>query len=132
MGMPAITMISSSRWSGGECGEPLEKGLKLPHQQEIHQQIEIVANGCTIHTQGAAKGGSIQQTPLVVGQHGPEAAQSLGRNAWSQLGDVALQIGANELFTPDAAAGVIGGLHAVGEAAANPEAFAGLGAELQH
>ncbi len=32
------------------------KRLKLPHQQEIHQQIEIVADRLAIHTEG----GSIQ------------------------------------------------------------------------
>jgi len=98
----------------------------------IHQQIEIMAGGLTIHAQGAAQGSSIQQARLVVGQHGPEAAQGFSRNAWSQLGDVALELGANELFSPDAATGVTRGLHAVGEAAANPEAFAGRSAELQY
>jgi len=42
----------------------------------------------------------------VVGQHGPEAAQCFSGDAGTELRNVPLQIGADEIFSPAQAAGI--------------------------
>ena len=57
----------------------------------------------------------------MVGQHGPEAPQRLGRNPHPELGNVALPVRADEVEPPAGAGRVTPGCEGVGEAAANPE-----------
>lgn len=67
-----------------------------------------------------------------MGQHGPEAAQCFGWDAGTQLRDIALQVGAQKLGSPEAALAVAGRLKAVGEAAAIPELIQRGFANFEH
>ena len=57
-----------------------------------------------------------------MGKHRPEPAEGLGRDARTELGDVALQIGGHEVPPPAHARRVVGSEEAVREAAAKPQA----------
>ena len=57
----------------------------------------------------------------MVGQHAPEAAQGFSRDAWSKLGDIPLQIGADKVLPPAQATGVIKGKQTFRETTAHPQ-----------
>ena len=42
----------------------------------------------------------VQELSLVMGEHRPESSQRLGGDARAELGDLALEVGADEVFAP--------------------------------
>jgi hypothetical protein len=64
-------------------------------------------------------------------EHGPEAAKRLDGDAWPELGDVALQIGADKIRSPGGTARVAVGQEAARESASIPELRLFAGGQLQ-
>ena len=63
----------------------------------------------------------VEQTALMVCEHGPQSPQRLGRDARAQLRYVALEVGADEVLAPAQADRVVARQEAVREAAPDPE-----------
>src|SRR5947208_5693427 len=54
--------------------------LEPAHQQQVNQQVQIGSDGLAVDAEGAGKVGRVEKPRLMMRQHGPEAAQRLGRN----------------------------------------------------
>jgi hypothetical protein len=59
-----------------------------------------------------------------MGEHRPEPLEGFGRDAWTELRHVALEVGADEVVAQHEALGVRAGQEAVREASAKPEGLA--------
>ena len=66
----------------------------------------------------------VDELSLLMRQHGPEAAQSLRRNAWPELWNVALQIGPYESLQPLETRRIVRGEKTVWKPAAHPKRLA--------
>ena len=75
-------------------------GLQAADQKQVHHQAEVAADGDAADVEPSGEGGSVEHLSLIVRQHGPEAAEGLGRDTRPECGDVALEIGANEIEPP--------------------------------
>jgi hypothetical protein len=102
------------------------------HQHQIDQQVEIACHGFPVDSQPAGELRRVEQAPLHMGQHRPEAMQRGGRNARTKLRYVALQVGADEILPPDQTARIVIRQEALRQAAANPQPAAHIGADFQH
>jgi len=65
-----------------------------------------------------------------VREHRPEPAKGLGRDARTELRDVALEVGANEIRAPAQARRIGSGQQAFREPAAQPERIEAFAADL--
>jgi hypothetical protein len=57
----------------------------------------------------------------MMGEHRPPPLQCLGRDAWAELRNLALEVCADEVFSPTQAGCVVGREQTVGESSADPE-----------
>ena len=78
------------------------------------------ADGLAADAKRLRQAGGIRKAGLIVGQHGPEPPERLGRHAGAEPGDVAFEIGADEGFAPLGADAIVGGAEAVRKTAAQP------------
>ena len=111
------------------------KRLEPAHEHEIHHEVEISRYGFSVDRKAAGELSRVEQTALHMGEHGPEPGESGGWNSGCELGDIALQVGPDEVLTPDEAAGIAGRQKAFREPAARSEAaqsLAGFTANLQN
>jgi hypothetical protein len=83
------------------CGRWREK-REATRQEQIDHQVEDFATVLPSTAPGKVR--RIQQAPLSVRQHGPEPTQGVGRYARAQRRDVPLEVGTNEVLSPDGAA----------------------------
>ena len=110
----------------GRLDQPLAdvgvEGPQPPHQQQVDQQIDVPRHRRTAHPQAGGQPGGVQEPALAVGEHRPQSLQGLGRQPpLGELGDVALQVGADEIAAEGEAVGIAGRQEAVGKPAAHPE-----------
>ena len=96
-------------------------GRQPANQQQIHQQVDVGSGGLHVHADVAGQLGHIELRALQVRQHGPKAAQRLRRNPPPELGDVPLQVGADEIEPPPETGCVIPGQEALRESATKPQ-----------
>ena len=98
------------------------EGPQAAHQQQVDQQIDVPGHRRTAHPQAGCQPGRVQESALSVGQHRPQPLQRLGRYPpQGELGDVPLQVGANEVAAESEAVGIAGREQAAGKPAAHPE-----------
>ena len=75
-GMRKATVPHEDLWRFDEAlADILVPGLQAPDQHEIHKQMKVAADGLTGDPKTLGKGRSVQQTPLCMRKHSPEAAQ---------------------------------------------------------
>lgn len=98
-----------------------EIGRQLADHERVGEQIEIAARGGLAFAEGAGGLGGVPDLAVVVGQHGPEAGQRGGRNAYPPLWQVALEQGADEASPPARAAGLAIGKVSAWESASAPQ-----------
>ncbi len=81
----------------GNIGVP---GFQSSNEEQIDEQVEIGGDGLAVDAERAGKLSGIQQARLMMGQHHPEAAQRFCRDSRTELRDIALKIGADEILPP--------------------------------
>ena len=101
-----------------EIGEP---GLQLANQVGLRQQVEVASHGALVDAQRSGRLRRVPHLAVIVGQHGPEPVERRGRNVYAELRQIPLDCGADELASPDGAAGIIGRGEGAREAAAQPQ-----------
>lgn len=109
-------------------------GRQPAQEQQVGEQIDVGRRGLGIDAQVAGELGDVEHAALMMGQHRPEATQPLGGDARPELGDVPLEVRADEVLSPAQAADVARCEEALGEATAHPEPIA-IGrrrADFQH
>ena len=74
--------------------------LKSADEQEINHEVEIAADRHAPQAQPSSERRSVEDLPLAVGEHRPEAPQRLSGDAGTELRHVAFQIGADEVEPP--------------------------------
>ncbi len=97
-------------------------GRQAADQKQIDQQIEIGRCCLDVNAEIAGELGRIQDSALMVGEHGPETAESFCGNTGAELRNVAFQVGPDEIQPPAHAVSLATGEQAFGKAAANPQA----------
>ena len=107
-------------------------GHQAPHQQQIHQQVQVTGHGFPVHGKTSCQLGRIQQGSLSMGQHGPKTTQGFRRDARTEQWNVSFQIGANEIFTPDETPPVVHGQEAVRKTTPQPELFLFIRPHFKH
>ena len=98
-----------------------EVGLEAAHQHAIDQSVGIAGYRWDRYAQAARELRGVEKRAMPVAQHGPEAPECLGGSPQSGLGQVPLQIGADEVSAPPHARPVGAGREAVREATPQPE-----------
>ena len=76
------------------------EGPEPPHQQQVHQEIDVARRRLRTHHQRRREAGGVQQRALIVRQHRPEALQRFGGYPGAEERNLSLQMGANEILAP--------------------------------
>ena len=92
-----------------------------PNQQEVDHQVQVPGDRDPVDVEPPCERRRVVRLPLIVGEHGPEPPQRLGRNARPELRDVPLQIRADEGEAPVEALFVAACEVALRKAAATPQ-----------
>ena len=100
-------------------------GGEPAHQEQVHQQVQVAVDGFDVQAEVAGEQGAVQHPALVVGQHGPEPAQGFGRKPGTELGNVPLKVGADEILTPVQTVGIAPRQQTPREAAPQPQVVQG-------
>ena len=73
--------------------------VKRP-QAADKQKVDVSRHGLRADHQRRGKAGGVQKRRLLMREHGPEPLQRLRGNARAKKGNIALQVGADEILTP--------------------------------
>src|SRR5919106_1339576 len=103
---------------------------KAAHEEQVHEQVEVGGDRLAVHGQGAGERRGVEQTALLVREHRPEPAQGLRRDAWPELRDVALEVGADEIRAPAQARRVRCGQQTFRKPTAQPQGIEALATNL--
>src|SRR5664280_2363467 len=87
----AVTYIYLRRFDQALADVGLER-QEPPRQQQIDHQVEVARDGLPIHGEPAREMRRVEQAPLHVRQHSPEAMQRARGNAWTKLGYVTFPV----------------------------------------
>ena len=99
----------------------LEPGREYANQVGPGEDVEIAAGRAFARTERPRELRGVPDLAVPVRDHHPEPPERLGRDANAQLGEIALQEGADEVVEPVGCVLVVGGEEGAREAAPQPE-----------
>lgn len=94
--------------------------LELTQQEEIGQHVDVAPHGGSRQRQVGGQACRVQHVALPVREHRPRAAHELRRQTRTDLGQIALEVGSEELSAPLRARRVVAHEVAAREPAAQP------------
>ena len=83
-------------------------GLQTANHGGAAEEIEITARGGLRSTEGASELGAVPDLAMKMGDHRPEAPERLGGSTDSELWQILLEKGAQDVASPAGAGGVGG------------------------
>ena len=94
-------------WRLHEVADVLTPRGEPAHQQAAHHQVHEPRDGPAVDPQASRWSCDVERSSPGVDQHGPEPSECLRRNALAELGDIPLEVGADEVLTPPEASAVV-------------------------
>ena len=77
-----------------------EVGGEEADHEGLSEDVEIAADGGVGHSEGAAQLGTVQELSVVVGEHGPKAAEEAAWELDAEFAEVAFEVGFDEVRAP--------------------------------
>ncbi len=77
-----------------------EVGGKEADHEGLPEDVEISANRGVGDSEGAAQLGTVQELSVVVGEHGPKAAEEAAWELDAEFAEVAFEVGFDEVRAP--------------------------------
>ena len=130
MEQPAVPKVDARRLDLTLLGVRVPR-LNLPHHESPREDVEVSSGSCPRDPQRPGERRCVPNLAVVVGDHRPEAPQSLGGDRDPELGDITFEECANEIVAPLGGEGVVGRQERPRKPPAVPQVVITIGADLR-